>query len=135
LPERDRIRQVHEIRGNTIIWKALEKKTYVVSAFRRTVPVQPKLDTMHNWRSFHRILLDSRATRHDNRAQSFPFPVLWLGGTSMRAVFVLLCILLVPITLLPQVEPTRVAPRREMTMRPEIVGQRGIVAGGRHYSV
>ncbi len=53
----------------------------------------------------------------------------------MRAVFVLLCILLVPITLLPQVEPTRVAPRREMTMRPEIVGQHGIVAGGRHYSV
>jgi gamma-glutamyltranspeptidase/glutathione hydrolase len=53
----------------------------------------------------------------------------------MRVVFVLLCILLVPITLLPQVEPTRVAPRREMTMRPEIVGQHGIVAGGRHYSV
>src|SRR5678815_3919512 len=32
-------------------------------------------------------------------------------------------------------EPTRVAPRREPTMRPEIVGQAGIVAGGRHYSV
>jgi gamma-glutamyltranspeptidase/glutathione hydrolase len=32
-------------------------------------------------------------------------------------------------------EPTRVAPRREATMRPEIVGQTGIVAGGRHYSV
>src|SRR5262245_23405124 len=32
-------------------------------------------------------------------------------------------------------EPTAVAPRRPMTMRPEIVGQRGIVAGGRHYSV
>src|SRR4029450_7439666 len=31
-------------------------------------------------------------------------------------------------------EPTRVAPR-EATMRPEIVGQTGIVAGGRHYSV
>jgi len=34
-----------------------------------------------------------------------------------------------------QVEPTRVAPRRPMTMRPEIVGQQGIVAAGRHYSV
>jgi len=53
----------------------------------------------------------------------------------MRVVFVLLCFLLVPISLLPQVEPTRVAPRREPTMRPEIVGQHGIVAGGRHYSV
>jgi len=42
--------------------------------------------------------------------------------------------LVIPVSLLPQ-EPTRVAPRREMTMRPEIVGQRGIVAGGRHYSV
>ncbi|MSU25619.1 MAG: gamma-glutamyltranspeptidase [Opitutus sp.] len=31
--------------------------------------------------------------------------------------------------------PTRGAPRREPTMRPEIVGQRGIVGGGRHYSV
>src|SRR6185295_8887306 len=53
----------------------------------------------------------------------------------MKVVFVLLCILLIPISLLPQVEPTRVAPRREPTMRPEIVGQHGIVAGGRHYSV
>src|SRR5215471_10680976 len=34
-----------------------------------------------------------------------------------------------------QVEPTRVAPRRAMTMRPEIVGDHGIVAAGRHYSV
>ncbi|HMD37304.1 MAG TPA: gamma-glutamyltransferase family protein [Vicinamibacterales bacterium] len=32
-------------------------------------------------------------------------------------------------------EPTRVAPRREATMRPEILGTHGIVAGGRHYSV
>src|SRR5947209_8797536 len=31
-------------------------------------------------------------------------------------------------------EPTRIAPARA-TMRPEIVGTRGIVAGGRHYSV
>src|SRR5437773_1027679 len=53
----------------------------------------------------------------------------------MRVVFVLLCFLLVPISLIPQVEPTRAAPRREPTMRPEIVGQAGIVAGGRHYSV
>src|SRR5580765_2037245 len=53
----------------------------------------------------------------------------------MRVVFVLLCFLLVPISLLPQVEPTRAEPRREATMSPEIVGQHGIVAGGRHYSV
>src|SRR5258705_13417322 len=52
----------------------------------------------------------------------------------MRVVFVFLCLLVVPISLAPQ-EPTRVAPRREPTMRPEIVGQTGIVAGGRHYSV
>lgn len=32
-------------------------------------------------------------------------------------------------------DPPRGAPRREFTMRPEIVGQRGIVAAGRHYSV
>jgi gamma-glutamyltranspeptidase/glutathione hydrolase len=31
-------------------------------------------------------------------------------------------------------EPTRIAPRAE-TMRPEIIGTHGIVAGGRHYSV
>jgi gamma-glutamyltranspeptidase/glutathione hydrolase len=49
-------------------------------------------------------------------------------------MFVFLCLLVVPISLAPQ-EPTRVAPRREPTMRPEIVGQHGIVAGGRHYSV
>src|SRR4029078_5523318 len=53
----------------------------------------------------------------------------------MKVVFVVLCFVLIPISLLPQVEPTRVAPRREPTMRPEIVGQHGIVAGGRHYSV
>ena len=53
----------------------------------------------------------------------------------MRIVFVLLCLILAPVTVIAQVEPTRVAPRREPTMRPEIVGQRGIVAGGRHYSV
>ncbi len=33
------------------------------------------------------------------------------------------------------VNAPRPAPRREPTMRPEIVGQRGIVAAGRHYSV
>src|SRR5579883_487437 len=32
-------------------------------------------------------------------------------------------------------EPTRVAPAREATMRPEILGTHGIVAAGRHYSV
>src|SRR5437868_3834954 len=32
-------------------------------------------------------------------------------------------------------EPTRVASPRTATMRPEIVGTHGIVAGGRHYSV
>src|SRR5439155_10732774 len=32
-------------------------------------------------------------------------------------------------------EPTRVTPPRADTMRPEIVGAHGIVAGGRHYSV
>ena len=53
----------------------------------------------------------------------------------MRVALVLLCVFLLPVSLLPQVEPTRVAPRREPTMRPEIVGQHGIVAGGRHYSV
>lgn len=40
---------------------------------------------------------------------------------------------LLPLELSPQ-EPTRARPSVE-TMRPEIVGQRGIVAGGRHYSV
>ena len=53
----------------------------------------------------------------------------------MRVVFVFLCLLVVPVSLAPQVEPTRVPARREPTMRPEIVGQHGIVAGGRHYSV
>jgi len=52
----------------------------------------------------------------------------------MRVALAALAMLVIPVSLLPQ-EPTRVAPRREMTMRPEIVGQRGIVAGGRHYSV
>ena len=54
----------------------------------------------------------------------------------MKRLFGLIfCVLLVPVTAAQQLEPTRVAPRREATMRPEIVGQRGIVAGGRHYSV
>jgi gamma-glutamyltranspeptidase / glutathione hydrolase len=50
------------------------------------------------------------------------------------AVIAFIC-LLFPIAVSPQVEPTRAAPRRAPTMRPEIVGQTGIVAGGRHYSV
>ncbi len=54
----------------------------------------------------------------------------------MKLLFALALLLAVPLPLATQqVEPTRVAPRREPTMRPEIVGQRGIVAGGRHYSV
>ena len=53
----------------------------------------------------------------------------------MKPIFAVLVLLLSPATLATQLEPTRVAPRREATMRPEIVGNRGIVAGGRHYSV
>jgi gamma-glutamyltranspeptidase/glutathione hydrolase len=55
-------------------------------------------------------------------------------GHTMKAALIAICLLAVPVSLLPQ-EPTSVGPRRPMTMRPEIVGQRGIVAGGRHYSV
>src|SRR6516225_3432173 len=53
----------------------------------------------------------------------------------MRTAFLILAIVALPSAVAPQSEPTRVAPRRLPTMRPEIVGQRGIVAGGRHYSV
>jgi hypothetical protein len=53
----------------------------------------------------------------------------------MKAVFALVALLVVPLPLAGQLEPTRVAPRSEATMRPEIVGSHGIVAGGRHYSV
>jgi len=53
----------------------------------------------------------------------------------MKPLFAVLVLLLSPAILATQLEPTRVAPRREATMRPEIVGNRGIVAGGRHYSV
>src|SRR5262245_3350424 len=52
----------------------------------------------------------------------------------MKTALITIGLLAMPVALLPQ-EPTGVAPRRPMTMRPEIVGQRGIVAGGRHYSV
>lgn len=50
------------------------------------------------------------------------------------------CLCLLTVTTLPAQTPPpgaspRPAPRREQTMRPEIVGQRGIVAAGRHYSV
>src|SRR5260221_4494456 len=67
------------------------------------------------------LLLDSAYCRTDNRA--------------MKTAIAFACFLLVAGTVAPQVEPTRVAPRREATMRPEIVGEHGIVAGGRHYSV
>jgi gamma-glutamyltranspeptidase/glutathione hydrolase len=54
----------------------------------------------------------------------------------MRTSLVIFFFLLAaPVVVSPQVEPTRVAPRREMTMRPDIVGTHGIVAAGRHYSV
>jgi gamma-glutamyltranspeptidase/glutathione hydrolase len=53
----------------------------------------------------------------------------------MKVPLALVCLLLLPALLEAQVAPTRAASRREQTMRPEIVGQRGIVAGGRHYSV
>jgi len=53
----------------------------------------------------------------------------------MRIAAGLFTLLLVPVVVATQVEPTRVAPRRQPTMRPEILGQHGIVAAGRHYSV
>lgn len=56
----------------------------------------------------------------------------------MRIVALASCLLLSSVTLLPQsqvVEPTRLQSSRVVTMRPEIVGQHGIVAAGRHYSV
>ncbi|HZT77629.1 MAG TPA: gamma-glutamyltransferase family protein [Vicinamibacterales bacterium] len=53
----------------------------------------------------------------------------------MRALLLASLLALVPVSAATQLEPTRVAPRRPMTMRPEIVGQQGIVAAGRHYSV
>lgn len=56
----------------------------------------------------------------------------------MKAILALLCIFSAPISLFAQAAaptPPRAPSRREQTMRPEIVGQRGIVAGGRHYSV
>ncbi|HZR24739.1 MAG TPA: gamma-glutamyltransferase family protein [Vicinamibacterales bacterium] len=52
----------------------------------------------------------------------------------MKTTLLLFVLTLFSVGLASQ-EPTRVAPRREATMRPEIVGQQGIVAGGRHYSV
>src|SRR5215471_529109 len=59
----------------------------------------------------------------------------------MRTFFAAVCFWLVSLGAVGrapqalQVEPTGIAPRRTPTMRPEIVGQHGIVAGGRHYSV
>ncbi len=53
----------------------------------------------------------------------------------MKSLLAFLGVLLVPILGRAQLEPTRVPTRRAPTMRPEIVGSRGIVAGGRHYSV
>src|SRR5437899_479276 len=61
----------------------------------------------------------------------------------LRRFFAILCALLVcalaasaagPRAASTQ-EPTRIAPRAADTMRPEIIGAHGIVAGGRHYSV
>ncbi len=53
----------------------------------------------------------------------------------MKIPLTLLCLLVVPISSGQQAKQAREAPRRPQTMRPEIVGQRGIVAAGRHYSV
>ncbi len=50
-----------------------------------------------------------------------------------RRVPVVVC-LFAAVTALSAQDPTRVGPKRE-TMRPEILGTHGIVAGGRHYSV
>src|SRR5919197_3334341 len=72
--------------------------------------------------------------RPDNRDASSS--VSTLEARRMKRGFgLLLCVLLVSVTAAQHLEPTRVTPRRQPTMRPEIVGQRGIVAGGRHYSV
>jgi gamma-glutamyltranspeptidase/glutathione hydrolase len=51
------------------------------------------------------------------------------------AGFCLLTVATLPGQTPPPGATPRPAPRREQTMRPEIVGQRGIVAAGRHYSV
>ncbi len=56
----------------------------------------------------------------------------------MKVLPALLCLLTMPVSLLAQAAPPPGAPnppRRPATMRPEIVGHHGIVAGGRHYSV
>lgn len=53
----------------------------------------------------------------------------------MKQIIVLALMALGLVAAPRQQEPTRVAPRRVPTMRPEIVGQRAIVAAGRHYSV
>jgi len=58
----------------------------------------------------------------------------------MKVALIAICLVVGTAEAVPYVrgsvqEPTAVAPRRPMTMRPEIVGQHGIVAGGRHYSV
>ena len=51
----------------------------------------------------------------------------------MNARLLLACLVLAPV--LSAQQPPRAAQKREATMRPEITGQRGIVAAGRHYSV
>jgi len=56
----------------------------------------------------------------------------------MKAPLALVCLLIFPALHGQQPPPPPGAPnppRRAATMRPEIVGQHGIVAGGRHYSV
>jgi hypothetical protein len=53
----------------------------------------------------------------------------------MQATLTVLAFLLGAFFLAGQLEPTRVAPRGQMTVRPEFLGTHGIVAGGRHHSV
>jgi gamma-glutamyltranspeptidase / glutathione hydrolase len=53
----------------------------------------------------------------------------------MKSALALLCLLTMPVLQAQQPPPPGAPPRRVQTMRPEIVGQRGIVAAGRHYSV
>lgn len=52
-----------------------------------------------------------------------------LAGVALAAVLVS------PVVVSQEQEPTRLPPQGAMTMRPEILGRRGIVAAGRHYTV
>src|SRR5450759_3865259 len=66
-------------------------------------------------------------------------PALWIASLGAVLSWPALFLALLPLAAAAQApsapEPTRSTPAREMTLRPEITGQRGIVAGGRHYSV